>query len=64
MTISAPSPELACVGKVTHATASGAYEARKRQVNRNRFIRRKGLSLVVYRCPHCTGWHIGNTGKA
>ena len=52
-----------CAGKITHATAAGAHDALKRQVNRRKFARYEGSELVVYRCQRCTGWHVGNQLK-
>lgn len=50
-----------CVGKIAHATAAGAYVALRRQARRARFAPSKDGRLGVYRCPHCTLWHIGNS---
>lgn len=41
-------------GKVRHPTRQGAIIALKR-------INNAGLNH--YRCPHCKGWHLGNSNK-
>lgn len=48
-------PLAQCVGKCRHKTFTGALIERQRA---------KDLSLSVYRCPHCRGWHIGHASGA
>ena len=50
-----------CNGKISHATASGAYDALRRQTNHPGFRRVKNHHLQVYRCSTCTQWHVGNS---
>ena len=52
-----------CGGKICHATAAGAYDALRRQLNHPGFRRNKTLRLQVYRCTTCTQWHVGNGTK-
>jgi hypothetical protein len=44
-------PGSQCVGKQRHASREHANAAR---------VSLGDLNCVVYRCPHCNGWHIGH----
>ncbi|HEY3718417.1 MAG TPA: hypothetical protein VGL39_28165 [Jatrophihabitantaceae bacterium] len=43
----------ACLGKVRYPGPNPADAAAQRGAHR-------GHWLHAYRCPHCTGWHIGH----
>lgn len=42
----------ACEAKIRHATLEGALIARKRTPGR--------YEMIAYKCPHCSGFHIGH----
>ena len=47
----------ACEGKLRYASAAEAEAARKR-------ARRRRALVEGYRCPFCSGYHVGHRGRA
>lgn len=54
----------ACWGKAAHATAAGAHAVMKRMIRRHKHKIERHRRLTVYRCQHCSQWHIGGTDVA
>lgn len=48
-----------CTGKQRHHSKAAA------DAHRAALIRSGGsrLVIVVYRCPHCRGWHVGHRSR-
>ena len=50
----------ACAGKHRHANQTIAEQHRERLIGSGAY----GPRLAVYRCRHCSGWHVGHLPKS